>query len=148
VAYELAVRMDFGRNLWSATLDGLRLVTNQPIAAPGQLADLGDVTAYWVIDDSVNPGDNWMVFDDYRVAFEANQMTLAIQPQSPPSPGNPGSFVLTFVGPAGQVMDLLSSSNLTTWNVIGTITNQSGTVQFIDKSPPPKQGFYRARLVP
>ena len=147
VPYELVVRMDFGQNLWNATLGGLLLATNQTIAAPGQLADLGDITAYWIIDDSVNPGDNWMLFDDYRVAFELPSMTLTIQPQSLPGPINPGSFALTVAGPAGQVVEILNSSNLTTWNALGTFTNASGSYQYIDKSPNPKQGFYRTRWV-
>lgn len=147
VPYELVVRMDYGQNRWSAALGGVLFATNQPIAAPGQLADLGDITVFWSIDDSVHPGDNWMLFDDYQVAFERQPITMAIQPQSLPGPSNPGSFALTVNGPAGQVVEILSSSNLTTWNAMGTFTNKSGSVQYIDKSPNPKQGFYRTRLV-
>jgi hypothetical protein len=148
VPYELVVRMDFGQSRWSAALGERLIATNQPLAAPGQTADLGDIDAVWNIDDSFNPGDNWLLFDDYRVAFELPPTTLTLQTQTPPGPGNPGSFALTVAGPAGQVLEILTSTNLKTWNAIGTFTNTSGLLLFIDQAPNPQRGFYQTRSVP
>jgi hypothetical protein len=67
IVYSLVVSMDFGRNLWSATLDGLPLVANRPITTVGTVLTLGDIDAVWVPYATNNPGDNFMVFDNYSV---------------------------------------------------------------------------------
>lgn len=52
----------------------------------------------------------------------------------------------------GLKFDILATSNLTVpranWTVIGTVTNTTGTVTFVDPDPGKNQRFYIARQVP
>ncbi len=58
--------------------------------------------------------------------------------------------VLSLAGPSGAVYDILASTNLSVWNVIGTVTlDASGSKSFIDPNAPhyPRR-FYRTRPKP
>lgn len=78
--YDLQVTMDFARNRWNATLDGQPIVTEQPITTTGAALDLGDVDAVWLISNSFIPGDNFMVFDEYRIEAEPSQKPAIVRP--------------------------------------------------------------------
>ena len=61
----------------------------------------------------------------------------------------PGQFTLNFLGDAGGVFAVETSTNLLNWTQTGTVTNTTGTTQFND----PTAGgsdyrFYRLRLLP
>ncbi len=68
--FDMEILADFSKNEWSATINNQPVVTAQPISTrPGTeiSRDLGNVDVTWAIYDPANPGDNFMVFDDYRV---------------------------------------------------------------------------------
>ena len=148
--YLLTVTMNFAANRWSATLGSALIATNQPITTTGAQLSLGDVDAVWVVYDPEAPGDNFMLFDNYRITAEA--LTV------PPAP----SAQLQFLGRTTQGWALLrtSSSNGTRWSVDATtnfvnwtalVTNtiSSGYFDHVDLTATPfSRRFYRARLVP
>ena len=81
--YELVISMDFARGRWSATLDGEALVNELPITTTGAALTLGDIDAVWFISDAFFPGDNAMVFDEYRVAAEPSDLpAVVLAPQN------------------------------------------------------------------
>jgi len=70
--YELDLWLDFGRNTWSAFLNGYMLVHGQKIATlPNIELNLGDVDAVWAVADIRSPGNNYMVFDNYEITSES-----------------------------------------------------------------------------
>jgi hypothetical protein len=81
--YALEVSMDFGRNRWSATLDGSYIVTEQPISAAGNLAlNLGDIDATWS-QTAGGTGNNYMLFDNYSVSAQKSEVpTVITSPQN------------------------------------------------------------------
>ena len=81
--YDLRVSRDFAVNRWSAFLDGQLMVDQQPIAPSGTALTLGDIDAVWEPRLTLWPGNNFMVFDDYRVTAEGSQAPVIVrQPQS------------------------------------------------------------------
>ena len=69
--YDLHIWMDFSRNSWTVLLNDVVLANAEPIATvTGTALNLGDVDAVWFVNNLSNPGDNFMVFDDYQIATE------------------------------------------------------------------------------
>ncbi len=78
--HQLAVTMDFANNLWSATLDNITLVEGESITTTETTLSLGYIDAVWLTDET--PGNNYMVFDNYRVAAEPSlPPSILVQPQ-------------------------------------------------------------------
>ncbi|MBX3747502.1 MAG: S8 family serine peptidase [Verrucomicrobiae bacterium] len=100
VIYDLVVVMDFAANRWTAFIDGEPVVDNAPITTTGLPLDLGDIDAVWIPRDDFFPGDNYLVFDNYRVAAEGSQApSIVLQPKSQTAP--PGANVTFSVGAQG-----------------------------------------------
>src|SRR5206468_1320101 len=68
--YDLDVWMDFRRNYWSAFLNDYLLINSLPITQTNSALNFGDADALWGY-NAIPPGDNFMAFDNYRVAAEA-----------------------------------------------------------------------------
>jgi hypothetical protein len=81
--YSLTVLMDFGRNTWEASLDGLTIAEQQPISMTAVPMNLGDMDAAWYW-DATQSGNNFMLFDNYSVDVIAplNPPVIVAQPQS------------------------------------------------------------------
>lgn len=61
----------------------------------------------------------------------------------------PDGFRFTIVSDPGEAWQVFSSSNLSNWNLLGTITNSFGEVQFLDGiAETAGSSFYRAHGVP
>jgi subtilisin family serine protease len=67
--FTLTLAFNFDRNLWSANLGTLPLFVNKTIAVTGQARTLGDLDVYWQIGQPGSPGDNGMIFDNFRIAL-------------------------------------------------------------------------------
>ncbi|MBI2926469.1 MAG: hypothetical protein HYY24_12310 [Verrucomicrobia bacterium] len=147
--YELTIALDFGRNIWSAWLDDTPLVEQVLITTVGSALNLGDIDAVWYIRDPAAPGDNFMVFDNYRVTAE-----------SPTDPYRPplfetlvrltdGQVLLGLYAESSQSYVLEASSDFRHWYYVGTERASRGWVEFRDRNAPtfPRR-FYRVRLVP
>ena len=141
--YRLVVGMNFTSNLWSATLNGSLLATNQPTTSTGAALNLGDFDAGWFIFDPKAPGDNYMVFDDYRI-------TASIPPPSIRMLGIlNGAATLRVSGLSGYSFAVEASTNLTQWASLKTNVTTSGSFDFVDdKAAGLKRRWYRARWVP
>ena len=114
IQYQLVIQLDYAQNKWSATLGGLVLATNQPIGSPGQLRDLWTIAAGWDYTDQAHPGDNYLLFDDYKVVSLAMPPVITGQPQSQSAiVGTNLSFTVTATGTALAYQWRLNGTNLT-----------------------------------
>lgn len=148
--YLLTVTMNFASNRWSATLGDALIATNEAITTTGLQLSLGDIDAVWLVFDPEHPGDNYMLFDNYRVTAEALP--------APPVP----SAQMQFLGRTTQGWALLRTSgsngtrwgvdtttNFVNWTALVTNTISGGYFDHIDMTATPfSRRFYRARLVP
>ncbi len=143
--YDLEIEMDFNANEWTAKLGTTVLAEAQPITTTGAALNLGDMDAVWYYLDANAPGDNFMVFDDYRIAAQALPN---------PSPGlqilecEPnGHTLLRLVGMPDRNYLIEVSENLSDWTALKTASSSDGVIDLLD-SPPPGMTFrfYRGRL--
>ena len=147
--YDLEVTMNFASNRWSATLNDVLFVSSKPITTKGSALTLGDIDAVWVYGPFTDaPGDNFMVFDNYKVTAEASA-PLPFQLESLGSLPN-GTFLLRLAGEPARRYALDASTNLTGWTALKTNTaGTDGTVIMDDPSAASSPAkFYRARAVP
>ena len=143
VAYPLTILMDFSSNRWSATFNGALLATNQPLTTIGAALDLGDIDAAWAIYDVNAPGDNFMVFDDYRLT------ATAPPPQVSALGTINNSLSLRVTGLPNLRYAIDASTNLSNWTALRTNVAAAGFFDFVDSAAAgfPTR-FYRARWVP
>ena len=140
----LEIAMNFATNKWSATLNGAVLTRDLPITKSGLPRDFGDVDAVWAIRKVGKPGDNFMVFDDYRVVAEAAPSTN--QPPRVEAGGMlaPGQFLVRCYGTPGKLYALEGTSDFNAW--LGLKTNAmpaDGYFEHLDRGAPAWR-FYRA----
>lgn len=76
--YGLEITMDFARNRWIASLNGESMEAEQPITTTGAVLNLGDVDASWLPTYSDYPGDNYLIFDDYRLTAEPSELPVTV----------------------------------------------------------------------
>jgi hypothetical protein len=148
VIYRLDIEVDFTANRWSATLNQNPLVTAQPITTRGSARDLGDIDAVWVLANSAASGNNYMLFDNYRVTAE-----LVTTP--PPtllavSYSTNGQFLLRLTGAPGKRFAIDASTNWFQWTALITnSTSATGTLDYLDRAATNYlRRFYRGRVVP
>jgi hypothetical protein len=145
--YDLRIRMDFGRNEWSAWLMDAPIVETQPVTTRGSRLTLGDVSAVWVLPaDSDVFGDNFMVFDDYRLVWappEIQPFTLRVL-----GPLSGGGVALRLAGQSGATYEIESTTDFSHWEHRRTVVASGGLADFVDTTVLEAAGvFYRARLV-
>lgn len=144
-AYTVVITMDFLRNRWSATLNGVSVVSGQPITTTGARLDLGDVDAVWALFNANAPGDNFMIFDNYLVTAEAD---VPVSLSSPGRTSN-GQFLLRLAGPSNFRYAIDATTDLRQWTALKTNLITDGSFDFIDSTAPNfSKRFYRARFVP
>ena len=140
--YDLSIVMDFEKNHWSAFIGGETIVDKQLLTTTGAKLDLGDVSAVWVIREVGKPGDNYMVFDDYKIEqLEEEEAetpfgkNLALRMEN-------GVPTIT-LGPEKCALE--ASSNLRDWETVAT---HPETGVFTEKDfPKHKSRFYRLRKI-
>jgi hypothetical protein len=144
--YQLKLEMDFGSNRWSAALEGLAIVANQPMTTRGATLDLGDVDAAWVIGGEVF-GDNYMLFDDYRIVAEARPAPAPRLESLGYLPG--AGFALRLTGTAGRAYALEATTDYAAWTSLKTnLTGADGISDYLDSGAGAwPHRFYRAREV-
>ncbi|MBU6401858.1 MAG: hypothetical protein KGS61_16195 [Verrucomicrobia bacterium] len=147
VMYQLVISMDFQNNLWSATVNGVNVVNAKPITTANAVLTLGDVDAVWAIYDPANPGDNYMVFDNYKLSAQSAP-SIAPSLQTVGLMSN-GQFLLQVYGAPGAAYTIESSSDLLTWLPRTTLNSSNGVMDFLDTNAPGASAkFYRARSAP
>ncbi|HEX5222258.1 MAG TPA: hypothetical protein VFZ59_22085 [Verrucomicrobiae bacterium] len=148
--YLLTVTMNFASNRWSATLGNALIATNQPITTTGLQLSLGDIDAVWLVYDADAPGDNYMLFDNYRITAEA----LTVTPVAPAQMQflgrtTQGWALLRTSGANGNRWAIDATTNFVNWTPLVTNTISSGSFDHVDMTAPPfARRFYGARLVP
>jgi hypothetical protein len=145
--YDLTITMDFAGNHWSALLNDETVVNRQPITTVGAALHLGDIDAVWVKGaGNAEFGDNFMVFDEYRVVMApaaAPRMRL-------PERREDGAVVIEVEGEEGQNVAIEVSDDLVEWNQVAAgVIPASGGFTYIDPTASGmSSGFYRGRLMP
>ncbi len=147
-SYDLVITMNYRRNLWCASLNGTVIMNALPITTKDAELTFSDADAIWAIFDPQNPGDNYMLFDNYRITRER-------MPSIPPkveSQGvlSGGRFVLRLFGEPLTDYRIEASENLENWTPIrtGTTSADDGTFDFVDEDAINfTSRFYRATTV-
>lgn len=145
--YGLTVYMDFGRNQWMALLNDFVIANAQPITLTNSTPlNLGDIDAVWFINDPQAPGDNYMVFDNYKVTAEAISSIPPVVEDQEISEN--GFYQFLVHGEIGVSYSVDVTSDFIEWESLGTFENTTGTFLFEDiTSGPYPKGFYRVRSV-
>lgn len=143
VVYRLEILMHFGANRWSATLDGTSLVTDQPITTNNAALNLGDIDAVWAIRRPGQPGDNYLVFDDYQVLVEDEAL-----PAPPRLEGRrqvkPEDFLVRCYGQVGARYVLEATADFRGWIPLKTNTvPEDGYFDHFDEGGGARR-YYRA----
>jgi hypothetical protein len=138
--------MNFASNRWSATLNSTLLATNLPMTTTGKQLTFGDVDAVWELYTINSPGDNFMLFDEYKI-------TADIPP--PPRPRltllsrTAGQTLLRLAGQNGANFAIEGSTNLVNWTALKTNLVTGGSFDYTDTSSAGlNRRMYRARWVP
>ncbi len=72
----LFLSIDLENNTWSATLDGAPLFTDALFNSTGSALNIGTIAAEWNISNRFNPGNNWMLFDDWYLSANSRSQTI------------------------------------------------------------------------
>lgn len=147
-SYELSIFMNFGENLWNATLNDVTIVQGQPMTTADAELTLGDIDAVWAVRTPGEAGDNFMLFDNYRVTA-SNGESLGAR-LTPVGRLEDGRFLLRVFGEAGRRYAIEASTDLDQWLSLKEITapEPDGVFEFLDDtSPGTSKRFYRTRLV-
>jgi hypothetical protein len=145
--YELEIYMNFARNDWTARLNGAVVVDSQPITTTAARRDLSDMDAVWALHVRGQPGDNYMLFDDYEIDAEPGA-TIPPVLETAGLDGN-GQFNLILHGErslkyAVDVTDDFRAG----WFSLATNLLADGVWHFTDSTATNyAQSFYRAREV-
>jgi hypothetical protein len=145
--YSLEIAMNFARNLWTATLNDQVVVHAKPITTAGSALNLGDVDAVWSIRDPKNPGDNFMVFDDYTITADS---ASSIPPRlETVGMVRGGAYTARFYGEPGLTYRLEVSEDFRQWQPLSGTTLKApadGILEFQDHDAPLHgHRFYRVR---
>lgn len=145
--YDFHIWMDFARNSWTAMLNDIVLANAEPITTTNTSRTLGDIDAVWFINNQAGVGNNFMVFDDYRVTAENRTSIPGIL--EPVGRNSQGYFTFKVHGQKGVKYSVDVTSDFRTWDSLGEYLNNEGTFVFEDTTSDQfRFGFYRLREVP
>jgi hypothetical protein len=142
--FQLNVSMDLEQNRWSATVDGIEIVSDQQIARyPSQLS-LGSIRAEWELYPGWS-GDNCMLFDNLLLVASAaptGSPALAVEISAP------GTIRIRLAGEPERAYVLESTMDFAGWVQVGDpiLSSPAGVAVFPDL--PISEGtrcFYRCR---
>lgn len=139
--YQLKVRMDFKANAWSCWIDEILVIENELLFEEGVAQSLGDVSAIWAVKDSSDPGDNFMVFDNYEI-LKIN--TLAEEPvlQVNIVRRESGALLLKANASIESQWIIQGSDDLEKWNFLTDVTlTPDGSEWLLNQDQ--EKGFWR-----
>jgi hypothetical protein len=146
VPLRLELFLDLLANQWSARIDGETFLDGLPMTTTNAPLNLGDIDAVWAIYNTDEPGDNFMVFDDYRITAATTDVTAARLELLGTFDGAP---VLRLYGPNECRYAIESTTDNFTWTPLKTNLITGGYADWVDGagggSP---MRLYRARFVP
>jgi hypothetical protein len=120
VVYQLEISMSFGRNRWSASLNGTSVAYELPLSTRIQRPSLGSVDVVWAANPKGTWNDNYMLFDDYRiVSYPPNAVAPLMELAGIDGQGK--TLVKVWGEPAVRYR-IQSSNDLRTWIDRDTVT--------------------------
>ena len=146
--YELKFVMDFAANNWSVSVSEEVLLNSKRLTTTGASLTFGDLGPLWVYRKPENPGNNYMVFDEYKLTVEASDETA----KTPPTLAwtgwtNDGGAMLQLGGDDTTNYTVEVSDDLKTWTPLQTAKPGDTWKEVADADAPNyKQRFYRARI--
>ncbi len=146
--YELKFVMDFASNSWTVSVGEEVLVDSKKLTTTGAALTFGDLGPSWVIRNPEAPGDNYMVFDEYRITAEIRDEI----PETPPTLEWAGSLIngrakLRLGGNATTNYTVEASDDLKNWTSIETTKLEDTWKEVLIDTRGHTQRFYRARAV-
>ncbi|MDP6794808.1 MAG: hypothetical protein QF721_10570 [Verrucomicrobiota bacterium] len=145
--YDLKFVMDFAANTWTVSVGDEDIVSKKKLTTKGSSLAFGDIGPTWVYRDPENPGNNYLVFDDYQVMTERSTPL----PPSPPTLEwtgwvEDGGALLRLDGSdeSGYIVEY--SGDLVNWHILEAAKpgDTGAEIEDID-APDDEQRFYRAR---
>lgn len=132
--YNLRLDIDFDANKWSAWASDVLLVEGLPVSTQNLKLDLSDIDAVWAIFKPEAPGDNFMVFDNYRI--EIIEEAPSPPTLSPLGHLPNGGFVIRVQGEPNSIYKLESSFDLSEWQVAQNKIDlgATGSIDWVDDS--------------
>lgn len=146
VVYRLEIWMNFARNNWQAVMNGQVVVDAQPLTTTGARLDLSDIGAVWAIRTPGRPGDNYLLFDDYRLTIEpTDHIPVTLEAWGLNADG---AFELFLHAERNRTFALEVSTDLREWFPLATNRLTEGVWFHTDATAPGYPwSFYRAREV-
>ena len=146
--YDLEVDMNFLNNVWCASVNGTVVVNGQPLTTKEAELTLSDIDAVWAIFQPESPGDNYMLFDNYRIS----RLGLPSTPPRVEARGvlTGGHFVLRVFGEPNTDYRVEVTEDFIHWTPIKSARTSpdDGTFDFIDEDAGNSvQKFYRASTI-
>ena len=146
--YELKFVMDFASNSWTVSVGEEVLVDSKKLTTTGAALTFGDLGPSWIIRNPEAPGDNYMVFDEYRITAEIRDEI----PETPPTLEWAGSLIngrakLRLGGNATTNYIVEASDDLKNWTSIETTKLEDTWKEVLIDTRGHTQRFYRARAV-
>jgi len=146
--YELKFVMDFASNSWTVSVGEEVLVDGKKLTTTGAALTFGDLGPSWVIRNPEAPGDNYMVFDEYRITAEIRDEI----PETPPTLEWAGSLIngrakLRLGGIATTNYTVEASDDLKNWTSIETTKLEDTWKEVLIDTRGLTQRFFRARTV-
>jgi hypothetical protein len=144
--YDLRIDIDFPGNKWSAWASDVLIVEDLPVSTQNLKRDLSDIDAVWAIFKTDAPGDNFMVFDNYRIEVIKDAPLPPILMPLGQLPN--GSFVIRVKGQANAIYQVEATTDFNDWQVVQNKIDlgETGTIDWVDDTAPSKQQrFYRLK---
>ena len=146
--YELKFVMDFASNSWTVSVGEEVLVDGKKLTTTGAALTFGDLGPSWVIRNPEAPGDNYMVFDEYRITAEIRDEI----PETPPTLEWAGSLIngrakLRLGGIATTNYTVEASDDLKNWTSIETTKLEDTWKEVLIDTRGLTQRFFRARTI-
>ena len=146
--YDLKFEMDFAANTWTVSVGDQVLLNAKKLTTTGARLAFGDLGPNWIYRKPENPGNNYMVFDDYRITVETSDPA----PKAPPTLAwtgwtNDGRAMLQLGGDATTDYTVEVSDDLKTWTPLQTAKPGDTGKEVADAGAPGyARRFYRARI--
>lgn len=141
--------IDFENNTWSASLDGVPIFTDAIFNNTGLNRDLGTIAAEWNLTSRANPGDNWMLIDDWYVAAKSRAMPTLTEPFtiSKVERTADNKVELTYPADQGCTYHVEYSTDLKTWTELPdspvSASESDPVAKHTDAAPTDQDRYYR-----
>jgi len=145
--YELKFVMDFAANMWTVFVGDQAIVNDKKLTTTGASLTFGDLGPLWVYRKPETPGNNYMVFDEYKITVETSDEPL----KTPPTLAwtgwmDDGRAMLQMGGDAATDYTVEVSDDLKTWTPLETAKPGDTGKEITDADALDyEQRFYRAR---